>query len=228
MNCLDFRREKLADPRHLSPHARAHAGSCSGCAAFAREVDETEADLDRALQVPVPEGLADRIIFHARRPRPPWRGWALAAMLMLGVALGVAYMKQPSTDVYARQAIQHVLMDPESLTMVRDTDGAAFNSVIQRFGGTIKEPIGRIRYITPCPAPGSRDWHIVFETPQGVVATLVLIPDRSLRAVEIADARGWHSLVRPTRFGYYAVITESAQATATADRILRERVHWRA
>lgn len=227
MNCLEFRREKLADPRRLRPEARAHAVGCRACAAFAREVDQTESELDRALQVPVPEGLAERIIFQSRRPRPSWRARALAAMLVLGVALGVAYVNQPPTDAYARQAIGHVLMEPRALSVIRDTDGAALATVIQSFGGRIREPIGRIRYVTPCPVPGSRDWHIVFETPQGI-ATLVLIPDKSLRNVEIADAHGWHALVRPTRFGYYAVITESAQATSRVDHILRERVDWNA
>lgn len=228
MNCLGFRREKLADPRRLSDEARAHVRACHDCAVFACEVDETETEVDRALQVPVPEGLADRIIFHSRKPRAAWRGWALAAVLVLGVGVGVAPMvKHLPTGVqpHALGAIEHVEMDPKALVTIRNADGAAFAAVVERFGGTIRGPIGRIRYVTPCPVPGSPDWHVVFETPQGV-ATLVLVPSRTPRAVEVAALRGWHSLVRPTRFGYYAIITESAQATSEADRLLREKVDW--
>lgn len=227
MSCLEFRREKLADPRRLSPQAQAHAAGCTACAAFAREVDATESELDRALQTPVPEGFADRIILRTRGPRRAWRAWALAATVLLGIALGFAYLRQPPTDTYARLAIEHVLIEPESRTMIRDADGAALAAVIKNFGGSVKGPIGSIRYIAPCPVAGSRDWHIVLETPQGP-ATLVLVPDKRLAAVGIADANGWHALVRPARFGYYAIVTRSAESTSTLDRVLRERVDWNA
>ena len=60
-NCLEFRREKLADPRHLSPDALAHLNECAACRGFAAEINENEARLAAALAVPVPEGLAERI-----------------------------------------------------------------------------------------------------------------------------------------------------------------------
>ena len=116
MNCLEFRREKLADPRRLSPEAQTHPTGCPACAAFAREADETERELDRALLTPVPEGLADRIIFQSENPRPAWRAWALAASVVLAVALGFSgWNSKNASDQYARLAIEHVVMEPESL-----------------------------------------------------------------------------------------------------------------
>src|SRR5919198_6224144 len=112
MNCLEFRRAKLSDPRRLSVEAVAHAQGCSMCAAFAAEVDESEQALDRALQAPVPDGLADRIIFASTRPRPAWRVWALAASIVLAVVLGflIGGGLRPGPDLYARLAIEHVVM----------------------------------------------------------------------------------------------------------------------
>jgi hypothetical protein len=84
MNCLEFRREKLADPRRLSREALAHMGDCAACRGFAIEVNENEERIATALEVPVPEGLpsasscAARPARAAASPRacgrspPPW------------------------------------------------------------------------------------------------------------------------------------------------------------
>ena len=230
MNCLEFRRDKLADPRRLSSEARSHADGCPTCAAFAREVDESEQALDRALQTPVPEGLAERIIFQSRRPRRPWRAWALAASLLVALAVGfvLGTSRQPATaDVYARLAIEHVAMEPESLTSVTGADAQAFQAAVQTFGGDVRDLPGKIRYIRLCPVEDGYGWHVVFETPQGL-ATLILVPGKRLPGLETASAGGWDALARPVRGGYYAIITKSRDATSEFERMLRDCIVWNA
>jgi len=226
MNCLDFRREKLADPRRLSAAATAHVGECPTCHAFAHEVDEAEQALDRALQTHVPEGLADRIIFRSRRPRIAWRAWALAASLLAAVGVGffLGTSRQPA-DIYARLAIEHVVMEPESLTTVQTADPKAFQAVVQAFGGTLKELPGKIRYIKLCPVEDGMGWHVVFETPEGL-ATLILVPGKRLSRFETATAGKWSALARPVQGGYYAIVTESPAATSSFEKMLRERLIW--
>ena len=70
MNCLEFRHEKLADPRRLSAEALAHLEQCALCDAFARSVDESEARLAEMLRVPVPDGLAERAILRRKNGFP--------------------------------------------------------------------------------------------------------------------------------------------------------------
>lgn len=227
MNCLDFRREKLADPRRLSAQAKAHAEGCPACTAFAREVDESERALDRALQTPVPEGLAERIIFRSRKPRAAWRAWALAATVVLAVALGAVFVQNRNADQYARLAIEHVVLEPESLTTVRNADPEAFRAVVQSFGGTLKDLPGKIRYIRLCPVEEGFGWHVVFETPEGL-ATLVLVPGKQMPRLETATLGGWDALARPVRGGYYAIVTASRAATSSFEKMLRECVIWNA
>jgi hypothetical protein len=228
MNCLEFRREKLADPRRLPPEARAHAGGCPACAAFAREVDETERALERALMTPVPEGLADRIIFQSRRPRLAWRAWALAASILVALALGFSlWDTREDADPYARLAIEHIVMEPESLATMRNPDPDAFRAVVQNFGGTVKDLPGRIRYIRLCPFEDGLGWHVVFETPDGL-ATLFLVPGKKPKAVQSASVGGLSAVVHPTERGYYAIITASADATSRFLEMLRECIVWSA
>jgi hypothetical protein len=224
MNCLEFHREKLADPHRLSPEARSHAQTCASCGAFARSVDEAERGLEQALATPVPEGLADRIILRSRTRNRTWRAWALAAGIVLAVAAGFAGLR-PGEDRYARLAIEHVVMEPESFTTMRNAGPEAFRAALQAFGGSLKQPLENVRYVMLCPVEGGFGWHVVFETPEGL-ATLILVPDKPLHVVQQASTRGWNALARPAKNGYYAIVTSSSAATARAERLLRERVDW--
>jgi len=230
MNCLEFRREKLQDPRRLSGEALAHQGECPQCLAFARSIDETDDRIGAALAVRVPEGLSERILLrHRDFGRPRLAVWALAASVVLAVLAVVAFgrFSGAPSDHYARLAIEHVMMEPKSLTTVRESDSGMLRSVVDGFGGTVTEPIGRIRYIELCPVGDGKGWHIVFETPEGL-ATLILVPEKRIRAVAIANASGWNALVRPAPRGYYAIITESPDMTAAVDRLIRKRIIWNA
>ncbi|OGA17613.1 MAG: hypothetical protein A3I63_03655 [Betaproteobacteria bacterium RIFCSPLOWO2_02_FULL_66_14] len=226
MNCLEFRRLKLADPRRLPPDAGKHAAGCAACDAFAREVDETEAALDLALTAPVPEGLEDRIIFRSRHLRPAWRAWALAASVALGVGLGwIAWNAQSPSGQYARLAIEHVVLEPESLTTLRNAGPEAFQAVLRELGATLNESLGTVRYVRLCPVEDGFGWHVVFDTPHGL-ATLIFVPGKALRGRETASMSGWNALAQPTRSGYYAIVTASAAHTDRVDQWLRERVVW--
>ena len=231
MSCLDFHREKLADPRRLSVAAQAHARGCASCMAFAQSVDEAETQIERVLAVPVPDGLAERVLLRRRHaPRPAWRVWALAASIVLSIAVGfnTLYRTSPNDyEKYAKYAIEHVVESPESFTTERNTGSDALNMAMRSVGGRIKEPIGRVRYIKLCPVGEDSGWHIVFETPQGL-ATLILVPDRQIGSAASVSVSGWSALVRPTSKGYYAVVTESAQTSEIIDRQIKQRVEWAA
>lgn len=229
MNCLEFHREKLADPRRLTQPALAHERECASCAAFARGVDENERALERALATPVPEGLAERALLRTRTgSRLVWRRRVLAAAgIVAAVSLGIALFREPAQppDRYARLAVEHVTMEPESLTTLRNADPGALQAAIRNFGGVLNAPLGQVRYVRLCPVEDGFGWHIVFDTPEGL-ATLILVPGKRLDAIQAVSAGGWTALARPTGRGYYAVVTASAAATSRVDQLLRARIDW--
>ncbi|HEY5896074.1 MAG TPA: DUF3379 family protein [Burkholderiales bacterium] len=230
MNCLDFHRAKLAEPTRLGPEAQSHAAQCAACAAFAHSVDETERDLERALATPVPDGLADRVLLRVHGRRPAWYRWALAASVAIVVAVGLAralYVPAPG-DQYARKAIEHVAMEPESLSTVDPTNVEALGELIRASGGTLKAPLGTVRYVRLCPVENGTALHIVFETGQGL-ATVLIVPGRSLpQTQQQASTSDWNALARAAGHGYYAVVTPSGSRTAQVDRLIRERIDWNA
>lgn len=229
MNCLEFRRDKLADPRHLSSGALTHMSDCAACRGFAAEVDENEARLAAALDVPVPEGLAERIILRrktAARFSP--RLWALAATVVLTFAFGFRQWKDAGSQDYARLAIEHVMHEPESFTTTRSADPELFRRVMHTFGGEMQASLGKVRYMKLCPVPEGTGWHIVFETEDGKLATLILIPAKRMKTEsEQAQVGGWNAVARPGGQGFYAVIADSPDNLARVDELVRQRVRWR-
>ncbi len=229
MNCLEFRREKLVDPRRLSPEAAAHLGECAPCRDFAIDLNEDEARLAAALDVPVPEGLAERIILRRKTgSRFSPRLWAMAATVVLTVSFGVQQWKEFGSQEYARLAIEHVMHEPESFTATRLADPQLFRTVMENFGGELNGSLGRVRYMKLCPVPEGTGWHIVFETEQGKLATLILIPAKRMKGdAEQARVGGWNAVARPGGQGFYAVITDSPDSLGKVDEMVRSRVRWR-
>jgi len=227
MNCLEFHRAKLADPRRLPPEAQSHAAQCAACAAFASSIDEAERDLERTLATAVPEGLADRILLRVHGARPAWRVWALAAGVVLAIAIGLSTMlyRPAPAEQHARQAIEHVAMEPESFHKVNAGDAQALGELLRASGARLKAPLGAVRYVKLCPVDSGTGLHIVFETPEGP-ATLLIVPGQPLGATQHATNAEWSALARPTRRGYYAVVTPSAAKTTQIDRLVRERIDW--
>ena len=227
MNCLEFHREKLADPRLLSETARAHAHGCPSCAAFSRSVDEADAKLAHTLSVPVPEGLSERVLLRQQGAgRMAWRAWALAAGIAAGILSATLYLNYFPADHYARLAIEHVVGEPESFSTVYNAEPKSVDRALRSVGGSIKAPFGRVRYVKLCPLQeGGTGWHIVFETPHGL-ATLILVPDRHARSRTETTVNGWSALIQPLPRGYYAVVTSSSAATSRVGDILKERINW--
>ena len=227
MNCLEFRRFKLADPRRLPEEAQAHANDCPGCLAFAGSVNEAEAALERTLTVAVPEGLADRILLRqSGQRRASRKALALAASIVLAVAASVIVTtRDADSGNPARIAIEHVLDEPESLTTYYNADPERFAEIVRDLGGNVREPIGRVRYIKRCPVEQGSGWHIVFEAPQGL-ATLILVPDRPISAAATANLGRWTARAEPIRGGYYALVTDSAESNSAVNRLVKQRIGW--
>ncbi|PKO72173.1 MAG: DUF3379 domain-containing protein [Betaproteobacteria bacterium HGW-Betaproteobacteria-14] len=233
MNCLEFRRIKLAEPRRLPHEALAHMSECATCRGFAADINENEERLAATLAVPVPEGLAERIILRRKAgarvfAKASPRLWAMAATVVLTFAFGFQQWKNAGSQEYAKLAIQHVMHEPESFTTARLADPQLFRTVMQNFGGEMQASLGKVRYMKLCPVPEGTGWHIVFETEQGELATLILIPAKRMTSQsEQATVGGWTALARPGGQGYYAVIASSPDTLDKVDELLRQRVRWR-
>jgi hypothetical protein len=237
MNCLEFRRLALANPQHPGPAALEHEAACPACARFYLELRQQEEVLYQALSIPIPEGLADRVLLLAR-PRlidrfgPP-RVWlpALAATLVL--ALGLAFMtpRGMSPETLAAGVIAHVRHEPEVLAAEGRVPMAKLVRAFERGGGRFiaGQPLEETLQATHagrCPLPGGGTGeHIVLRTAQGKV-TLILMPSKPVAAALHLFKDGLAVSVLPAGEGSLALVAESDDLVRDAETDLRSVVRW--
>jgi len=234
MNCLEFRRLVLIRPRQIAAEQQAHLEGCARCAEYAQRVARDEAAIEQAMLVPVPDGLAERILLRHKTHGPNrWGTLALAASLL--VAVGVAFYSHEAprqgdeivsaqlagASQHAMAAISYVLdHEPQLLKENRAGDPKVMRAALSELGLSLPANIGSVRYLGSSVLPdGSRGEHIVLQTPYGQV-TLILMPDQFLASRVAVSDRNLQALVAPRRQGCYLLIADSTQTLERVEAML--------
>lgn len=215
MNCLEYRREILADPHRESDEGRAHARSCAGCSEFQKHALDMDELIAGGLGVPVPEGLATRVIAKRDAPVLPARrrSFAIAASLLLATLGATGIYVIQGIDPFALACIDFVVDEEANAILTsKQADPEVLMRVAHSLNVSLPSQIGEVRYIGTCPFQGTIVHHVVLITPQGK-ATLLLLPGKSLDVDKVrASARGLRSVVRSTGGGSLAIVAASEKS----------------
>lgn len=245
MNCFEFRRLTLADPRRRTEEQQEHMAHCASCAALAKEMESFETAIHQAAAVPVPEGLAERILLRQRMAaRSGWRAWlerpaatgwwALAASLVIGISVGAYFFRDPGPQQQEQQifaaatlgerhpavaAISYVLdNEPRLLAANASGDIEVMHRALARLG--LKLPAGAgVRYLGKCPVPNGEGEHLVLDTTYGRV-TLILVPDQAIAPRVVVTYRSKAALAAPVRSGGIILVANSPETLAKVEKIL--------
>lgn len=202
MNCLDYRRQLLAGAGE-NDAMRVHRLQCAGCTAEWQEHAAFEGDLRQALEVPVPDGFAERMTtVHIARRR---RFLAAAATALVAVGAG-SYAWLARQDPVALACIDFVMKEEAKSIMMgampREEAQAALAATLPL---DVLERVGQVRHISPCPFNGATAYHVVLAVPQGKV-TLLVMPSAPMRGVRHADKEGMHAAVVATKNGSVGIV----------------------
>lgn len=229
MNCLDFRRLKLADPNHLPEAALAHARECAGCAEFARAQDAFEQRLAEAVRVPADSALGARVLLRRQLKHAGYRRtFARVALVLVGCAalLGVGVrMFAPEAALFEASAA-HVAREPSAFEAEERRTNEELIAALAPSGVKVVQPIeGDIRYIHPCPVPGGLGKHIVIRTSAGTI-TLLTMPNQRVyfRTAKVKD--GYAVALLPCKHGSVALVARSEAELAALERQLRQHIKW--
>jgi len=222
MNCLDFRRGVFANPRSLDEAALAHTKECATCREFLDRQRELDSDLYDALQVPAPDGLADRILVaRGVRPAPRRWPWAIAASVVLAVAVGFAFRTYLDVDPLGQEAIQHVALEPQSFTEI-DTVGNDFlPAILAKQGLKAAVALGQVTYTRICPMNGRTARHLVIRTAEGPVSLFLMPDDPKQRHRSLTEKGGMAAITMPARQGSIAIVASSAAQALAVENALR-------
>ena len=194
MDCLTYRRIKLATPQNASREVIAHAHTCDDCAAFTRQLEAFEQDLHTTLHVPVSEGLAEKIIL--RRGRPHWfrAAWPpVAAAIVITLTALVTFNTVPSDDSFAQDFVNHVISEPKTVEANPDMGQNVLKGAFAEFGGQLQSDIGIVKYLNRCRIGGVDSTHVRISTSSGD-ADLLLRPGRRT-SIETSEVHEGHAVV---------------------------------
>lgn len=220
MNCLEFRRVALAEPRRLEAEAARHAEQCDACKEFLVRALEDEARLARALRVRAPQGLRARLLDRTAAARRSRGILALAASLLAAVAIALV-LAWPRNDPLALAGIDFVVFEEaQAILEAKPADPGELRQVAAQLGVALPAQLGELRYIGPCPFQGSTGQHAVVKTAFGK-ATLMLLPDRPLASRAVASAHGLEAVVVPAAGGSVAIISGSSRSLEHIEMLLK-------
>jgi hypothetical protein len=210
VNCLDYRRALLVGPGETED-MRAHRIGCAPCSETHKEHLAFEAELRRAMEVPVPEGIAERLARPAMQPARPDRRRFLAAAAVAAGAVGIGlYAWRGRDDPMAMACIDFVMKDEtKSIMMGAMPRAEAARMLADSLPVERLDRIGKVMHIGPCPFQGGTAYHVVLMVPQDKV-TLLVMPDTQMPARVRAAHDGMYASVVPLRKGSVGIVGASA------------------
>ena len=226
MDCLEFRRQAGADPRHLGLEAVAHRDACPACAESLRRTLELDERIFAALMVPVPDGArAGRVVRFPVIERRRWM--ALAASIVGGVLVGsLLWVGGPRASL-AEDVVKHMGHEPEAMVSTSSgADPAEVAAVLERAGVRLRPGIGTVSYASTCPFRGEKVPHLVVQTAAGPMTVMVLRHEKVAVPVDF-DEGGYAGTIVPAGPGSIAVIGHAP--TADLDQVaarVRNAVQW--
>lgn len=221
MNCIDFRRTAGAGPRGLASEAVVHAAQCAACRALLYRQRELDVRLEEALRVPVPEGLAERVLVARSSGRPRLRPtWAVAAGIVLAAALAWAVPPLFAGHGLAGEALAHVHEEPQSFRIRMNPPTGLLATDLAAQGLRLAADVGEVTYATLCPMATGTARHLVISTPEGPVTLLLLPRDGERRARSQREQEGFTAIAVAAPRGSVAIVAATARQALAVERLL--------
>jgi hypothetical protein len=183
MNFSEFKHKLGAEPHSREPEFLRARHSAPEFEQAAAEAEHFEEKLERAVALPVPEGLIDELrAVSLSEPSPRRRRWlpvALAASVLVAVGAASLYWNMShswaSVDAYLAD---HYQDDGQKLIAMADGSVSADSqSFFSRFDVRAEPALaGLIGVIKYCPTPDGKGVHMVLNTQNGPV-TLIYMPE---------------------------------------------------
>jgi hypothetical protein len=196
MDELEFRRRILAEPSTIDKELEAFAEQDTDKQAFIDDVRALDDELSNALNIPVPENLAKRIIDNTyaaeeapseqpldtiieAKSRFAFNRLYLAAAASFLVAISVFFVTNKQHTLYSvgEHAFAHLYHEIGSLDKHEAIDLAYVNENFATIGGHLDELPGEVTYLMFCDFQGKKGLHLVFESDFGPMTVFIVPSD---------------------------------------------------
>lgn len=199
MDDLQFRRNLYADPTNIDAAMRQAINEDASKQKFATELDALEQDITSALNVEVPEGLAEKLILrqtlasHKQQKKKSRVQLALAASVAFAIGLTMnAFQFSSAYNNLADHALAHVYHEDGvfSNTGNPKLTLASVNRKMETFSGNFKGLVGEIISADFCRFDGIKSLHLVFKGKNSPITVFIVPHDDKLTvASDFSDER---------------------------------------
>jgi hypothetical protein len=224
MQHAEFRRLFGADPKRNEPEVLEHRGTCAECARYAADLEKVDMLVAGAFDVPAPNYRKPWEI-EAESRRRPARWFALAAGIVLLSLIGVGSWLQVKRDALFTEVIKHA--DNERDVMVVSDKRVKLEKLQKtlakagaRLNGELPVSVARTCKIRGAVAP-----HLIMQTPDGVVAVLLLTNEK-LYLPHSSEKQGYRAELVPVGDHSIAVIGTSEEAVEQGAKMASAAIDW--
>ncbi len=181
MDELEFRRRIYADPHTNDDEVIVAAKADPSKQAFWNEVKLLEQKLGKAVDIPVPQDLAHRLIWQQgveqfnRKKKRSRRLFAIAASMAMVVGLSMTLWSQWLNADLQKQLLTHVAhADDEKPHSDLPANLSNLNAKLASFDGYLEQDIGEVKIANFCYLGAAKTLHLILKTAQGTLSVFVL------------------------------------------------------
>ncbi|MBT1449907.1 DUF3379 family protein [Glaciecola sp. XM2] len=179
MDDITFRRIIYTDPFTTDKEVVEAAKNDPKKQAFWEEIRAMESAMQEAMDIPVPEDLADKLIlrqsmndFKQKKKQRPWY-LALAASVVFASVLTIGLIGSSSQGL-ASDVFAHMSHMEYEINKYGPTDLASVNSKLATYNGQIKEGFGEIVSANYCYLDSIKSLHLIIKGEKGLTSLFVV------------------------------------------------------
>ncbi len=185
MDDLEFRRRIMSDPKDRDDEIESEIARDSVNAKFIDDILNLDAQLEKAMKVDVPDGLADRILFNqsaeTKQPKLAQKALATAASIafIFGLLVGQinwgGLVVTPAYATLANTALSHVSAEKPFINPINENvSSTQINVKMKPFAYHFSQDFPyHVYYLNHCAFGDSNAMHMVFEGKFGRVTLFV-------------------------------------------------------
>jgi hypothetical protein len=192
MDDLEFRRAVYAEPFSEDEQLQQAATDDPSKQAFVKEMRQFDDKLSAALQVEIPENMAERLLLrqtlesHSQNKRRGRVHLALAASVAFAIGISVQLFYSPFTNPnIGTYSLAHVEHGISHLYNANEQNSLAqVNAKLARFGGKFDRSMGEVVFANYCQFDGITSLHLILQSSEGRVSVFVTPADANFEFVD--------------------------------------------
>lgn len=228
-NCINTQRALLSNPQNIAADIQQHLQDCHRCAQYARKIVCFDADINSAMNIAVPEQLADKILLaksiqenRQLTKASHWLKGAAAGITLLVGSIG-SYLYLSTPLLIEEIALTHVKDELHHLEDRKNIQLAQLNNILRPLQMKMEHSSHTINYAGSCKIRNSDGVHVVLQGKHSPV-TLLFMPGEHIKSRKTLQDSTFNGIVLPLEKGSVAIIADKQEALDVYEKQIQEQL----